>query len=67
MTHSILSTLSIAAFGLFAARAGDLLRVPFFRRKPCDDATSKGAAWSYEADAVQSQNTWKPVRLYGSC
>lgn len=67
MTHGILSTLSIAVFGLVAARAGDIFRTSLFRRKPCDESHSKGAAWSYQADATQSQNTWLPVRPHGTC
>lgn len=67
MTHGILSTLSIAAFGLIAARAGDLFRIPIFRRKPCDDTDSKGAAWSYKAGAVQPEGAWLRVQRHGTC
>ncbi len=67
MTHGILFTLSIAAFGLFAARTGDLFRVPLFRRKRCDDSDSKGAAWSYKADAVPPEGAWLKVQRRGTC
>jgi hypothetical protein len=67
MTHSILSTLSIAAFGLFAAKASDLLRLPFLRRKACSDSESKGAAWSYQADEATQQDTWVRVHSHGTC
>lgn len=67
MTHGILFTLSIAAFGLFAARAGDLFRVPLFGRKPCDDTDSKGAAWSYKPDAAPPEGAWLKVQRRGTC
>ncbi|HXS77881.1 MAG TPA: hypothetical protein VN753_17020 [Terracidiphilus sp.] len=67
MTHSITSTLSIAALGILAARASDLLRIPFTRREPCDDIHAKGAAWSYKADAAQRQSTWLRVQRHGTC
>ena len=67
MTHGILFTLSIAALGLFAARTGDLFRIPLFRRKPCDDTDSKGAAWSYKADAAQQEGAWLRVQRHGTC
>lgn len=67
MTHGIVSTLSIAALALFAARTGDLFRIPLFSRKPCDDAHSKGAAWSYKADAAQQESAWLRVQRHGIC
>lgn len=67
MTHGIVSTLSIAALSLSVARASDLFRIPLFNRKPCDDAGSKGAAWSYKADAVQQTGAWLKVQRHGTC
>lgn len=65
MVHGILSTLSIAAFGLFAAKAGDLLRLP--SRKSCDDTQPGSSVWSFNSDAAQSQKTWLNVQRHGSC
>ena len=67
MTHSFISTLSIAAMALFAARAGDFFRGPLFSRKPCDDTRSKGAAWRYNADAAQQEGAWLRVQRHGTC
>jgi len=67
MTHGILSTLAIATLGLVAARASDLFRLPLFRRTPCDDTHSKGAAWSYDADAAQQTGGWLKVQRNGTC
>ncbi len=67
MTHAIFSTLSIAAVAVFAARAGDLLRIPPFNRKPCDDTDSKGTAWRYKADAAQQESAWLRVHRHGTC
>jgi hypothetical protein len=67
MTHSIISTLSVAALALFAARAGDSFRIPLFRGKPCDNTPSKGAAWKYEADAAQQERAWLRVHRQGTC
>lgn len=67
MTHGILSTLSIAVFGILAARAGDRLYIPFVRRKPCDETSSKGAAWRYKAEAAQGERTWLPIRSDRTC
>ena len=65
MIHGIISTLSIAAFGIFAAKAGDLLRLPVIRRKSCDDKQS--SVWSFKAEAAQSQKTWLNVQRQGTC
>jgi hypothetical protein len=67
MTHGIVSTLSIAAVALFAARAGDLFRFPLFNRKPCDDSESKAPAWRYKADAAQQEGAWLRVHRHGTC
>jgi len=67
MIHGIVSTVSIAAISLFAARAGDLFRIPLFSRKPCDDTHSKGAAWRYKADAAQQEGAWLRVHRHGTC
>lgn len=67
MTHGIVSTLSIAALALFAARAGDVFRIPLFRRKPCDGPPSKGAAWKYKSDAAQQERAWLRVQRHGTC
>jgi len=67
MAHGILSTLSIAAFGLFAARAGSLLSLPILRRGACDDAGSTSSVWSFNADASQSEKTWLNVQRHGTC
>jgi hypothetical protein len=67
MTHGILFTFSIAAFGLFAARTGDSFRIPLFSRKPCDETHSKGAAWRYKADAAQQEGAWMKVQRHGTC
>ncbi len=67
MIHGIVSTLSIAAFGVFAARAGNLLRLPFIRRKACDDARSAASVWSFNSDAAQPEKTWLNVQRHGTC
>jgi hypothetical protein len=67
MTHGIVSTLSIAALGLFAARTGDFFRIPWFSRKPCEDTQSKGSAWRYKADAAQQERAWLRVHRHGTC
>jgi len=67
MIHGIVATLSIAAFGLFAARVGDLRRVSFLRRSSCDETRSTSYVWSFNADAAQSQRTWLNVRRHGTC
>jgi hypothetical protein len=67
MTHSIISTLSVAALAFFAARAGDSFRIPLFRRKPCDNTDSKGAAWRYKAGAAQQEGAWLRVQRHGTC
>lgn len=65
MIHGIISTLSVAAFGIFAAKAGDHLRVPVIRRKSCDDKQS--SVWSFKAEAAQSKKTWLNVQRQGTC
>jgi hypothetical protein len=67
MTHSIISTLSVAALALFAARAGDSFRIPLFSRKPCDDTDSKGAAWEFRPEAPQQKAAWLKVQGHGTC
>ncbi len=68
MTHGIISTLSVAALAIFAARAGDSFRIPrFSRRNPCDDSHSKGAAWKYNADAAQQEGAWLRVQRHRTC
>jgi hypothetical protein len=67
MTQGILSTLTIAALGLIAAKAGDLLRIPLFRGTPCEDTHSKGAAWSYDANTAQQKGGWLRVQRNGTC
>jgi hypothetical protein len=67
MVHGILSTLSVAALGLFAARATEIFRIPLTRRPGCDDPQSKGSAWSYKSDAVQPERTWLRVTRHGTC
>ena len=67
MVHGIISTLSIAAFGFFAARAGDLLRIPLLRRKPCYNAQSGSSVWSFHANAAQPEKTWLNVQRHGTC
>ncbi len=48
MAFIFFPTLVVAALGLFAARAGDLLRSPLFERKPCA-ANASAVVWEYEA------------------
>lgn len=67
MTHGIVSTLSIAAFGLLAARAGDLLRLPFLRRVACNDAQASSSVWRFDGDAAQSHKTWLNVQRDRTC
>ena len=66
MTHGIVSTLSIAALAMFAARGGELFRISLFR-KPCYDTDSKGAAWKYKAGAAQQKGAWLRVHRHGTC
>jgi len=58
MTHGIMSTISVAALGLFAARAADFFRIPASRRKECDKAPRRGGAWRFSAEATQQQRSW---------
>lgn len=67
MIHGILSTLSIAAFGITAARASDLLRLSFLHRKSCEDSQSNSSVWSFNGDAAQSEKTWLNVQRHGTC
>ena len=67
MVHGIISTLFTAAFGLLAARAGNLLRLPTFRRRSCDDTQAGSSVWNFNAGAAQSQKTWLNVQRHGTC
>ncbi|HEY1577144.1 MAG TPA: hypothetical protein VGF82_08750 [Terracidiphilus sp.] len=67
MTHGIISTLSIAAFGLLAARGADLFRSLRIRRKPCSEAPAGGGAWSYNPEAAPQKGGWLRVGPQGTC
>lgn len=67
MTHGIISTLSVAVLGLLAARAGDLLRLPFLRRAACNDTQSISSVWRFDGDAAQSDKTWLNVQRDRTC
>jgi hypothetical protein len=67
MVHGILSTLSVAALGMFAAKAADIFRSPLLRRPSCDDTQSRGSAWSYRSNAVQPERAWLRVTRHGTC
>ena len=67
VTHGIVSTLSIVAFGLLAARAGDLLRVRFLPKSACDDAQSNSSVWRFDGDAARSEKTWLNVQRDRMC
>lgn len=74
MAYIFFPTLVVAALGLFAAKAGDLLRTPLFEPGPCADNTS-AVVWAYEARHEQRPGAgramrpgaWSPVRRSGSC
>jgi hypothetical protein len=74
MAFIFFPTLVVAALGLSAARAGDLLRSPLFERKPCADNTN-AVAWEYEVRPREPRGTeremrrgvWSPVHRTGSC
>jgi hypothetical protein len=68
-TFAFLPEIAAAAVALFAAKAGDKLRVPFLKRSDCADAERKAVAWSYEP--TNGNNTrldaWRPVTRTGTC
>lgn len=74
MTYIFFPTIVVAALGLFAAKAGDLLRTPLFEPRPCADKTS-AVVWAYEAVSARRRvagramrpGAWIPVRRSGSC
>jgi hypothetical protein len=74
MTYIFFPTLVVAALGLIAARAGDLLRSPLFERKPCA-ANASAVVWEYEATPRQlrrasreiRQGSLSPVYRNGNC
>jgi hypothetical protein len=74
MAFIFFPTLVVAALGLSAARAGDLLRSPLFERNPCAANTS-AVVWEYEATPREPRGSaremqpgaWSPVRRSGSC
>ena len=65
--QDILSTLSVAALGLFGAKLGDRFRFPFIPRDPCDRTQSTGVVWSYKAEAAQQESAWRQVGPHGTC
>jgi hypothetical protein len=64
---SFLPEIAAAAVALFAARAGDRLRVPFSRRNACEDAEESAVVWSYHPDRTAQSDAWRPVTRTGSC
>ena len=68
MTFAFLPEIAAAAVALFAARVGDKLRVPFFKRNPCADAERKAVVWSYNpASNRNGVDAWQPVTRTGTC
>jgi hypothetical protein len=68
MTFAFLPEIAAAAVALFAVRAGDKLRVPFFKRKPCADAERKAVVWSYNpTNNSNGLDAWRPVTRTGNC
>ena len=67
MTHGIISTLAIAAFGLFAARGADFFRNLRIRREPCSEPHTGGGAWSYSPEAAPQKGGWLRVGPQGTC
>jgi hypothetical protein len=69
MAFAFLPEVAAAAVALFAAKAGDKLRVPFSKRNPCADAEQKAVVWSYNPTRGDNDvlDTWRPVTRTGSC
>lgn len=69
MAFAILPEVAAAAVALFAAKAGDKLRVPFSKRNPCADAEQKAVVWNYSPtrDDNDESDTWRPVIRTGTC
>ena len=67
MAHGIISTLSVAALGLLAARASDLFRIPLSRRNSCDEKSNGGGAWTFDGEAAQQKGAWLKVGREGTC
>ena len=74
MTYIFIPTLLVAALGLFAAKAGDLLRSPLFKPEPCPDNAS-AVVWPYEAQVRKKRasarrmgkGAWFPLSHSGRC
>jgi hypothetical protein len=68
MNFAFLPEIAAAAVALFAARAGDKLRVPFLKRNPCADAARKAVVWSYNSKSSSNGlDAWQPVTRTGNC
>ncbi|MGA8741738.1 MAG: hypothetical protein WB561_11190 [Terracidiphilus sp.] len=61
MTYIFFPTVVVAALGLFAAKAGDLLRTPLFEPRPCADNASV-VVWAYEAAPEQRRGAGRAMR-----
>jgi hypothetical protein len=68
MTLAFLPEIAAAAVALFAARAGDKLRIPFSSRARCEEAQQKAVVWSYDPSRSNTtSDAWQPVVRPGSC
>ena len=67
MSFAVLPEIAAAAVALAAARAGDRLRVPFFRSNRCEGAAQKAVVWSYDASRNPNSDPWRPVIRRGEC
>ena len=65
-TLAFLPEIAAAAVALFAAKAGDRLRVPF-KRNRCEDAEQKAVVWSYNPEPGTAKSAWRPVMRGGAC
>ena len=69
MAFAFLPEIAAAAVALFAAKAGDKLRIPFLKRNPCADAERKAVVWSYTPANGDNKgiDAWQPVTRTGTC
>ena len=69
MNFAFLPEIAAAAVALFAAKAGDKLRIPSsLKRNPCADAERKAVVWSYNpTNNSNGLDAWQPVTRTGNC
>lgn len=68
MTFAFLPEVAATAVALVAARVGDKLRIPFFKRNRCADAEQKAVVWAYDPSRNgANSDAWRPVIRHGEC